>query len=88
LPADGQWFESAHRLHPSIHAAENRLSACITMSIMNIRPLSRTWLAYRSRSAMACRMSLTVSGARRRLVEDPVHGGLADSSLARYLTDP
>ena len=43
-------------------AAENRAGVCITMSIMNTRPLSRSWLACRSRSAMACRMSLTVFG--------------------------
>jgi hypothetical protein len=41
---------------------ENRSGVCITISIMNTCPLSRSWLRCRSRSAMACRMSFTVLG--------------------------
>ncbi len=46
----------------ALTAEENRSGVCITMSIMNTRPLSRSWLRCRSRSAMACLMSLTVLG--------------------------
>ena len=35
-------------------AAENRSGVCMTTSTMKVRPLSRSWLRCRSRSAIAC----------------------------------
>ncbi|CAM5711227.1 hypothetical protein SVIOM342S_08219 [Streptomyces violaceorubidus] len=39
---------------------EKRSGACITMSHMNVRPTTRTWVRWRSRSAMARRTSNAV----------------------------
>jgi hypothetical protein len=58
--------DGSSRSSAVLTAEENRPGACITMSIMKTRRLSRSWLACRSRSAMAWRMSLTVLGPRRR----------------------
>ena len=46
---------------PSLHpAVVNRSGACTTMSIMKVRPTSRTWVRCLSRSAIACWTSRTV----------------------------
>ena len=69
-------------------AAEKRSGVCMTMSMMNDRPVNRSWLRCRSRSVIACLMLATVLGAYpASLVQHAVDGGLADAGLTGDLAD-
>jgi len=60
----------------------------MTMSMMKVRPFTRSWLRCRSRSVIACAtVAAVLARTPDRLFEHPIDGCLAQAGLPGDLTD-